>query len=830
MSPTPQHSPEALLRDAGWIQELARHMATGADAEDLAQEALLAGLEGPRAPVRSLRAWLAGVVRNRARQDARAAASRRAREELAARDEALPSSAELVERLSVHRAVAREVAALAEPYRSTVLLRFFEGLSQSEIAARTGTPVATVNSRLTRALALLRARLAARHDGDDGAWLAAILPLGVSSGAAAPPAATILGALAVTKTVLVLSGAAALILFAFLFARGERVPPATTLRTPAEELAAPGVAGASRAARPAAREAVDAPAPEPAAVAATTQAAVADTIPGRVFDVRGRSLPGAQVSIARPYAGLEAGLVSDASGAFELPAPTDEALHAVHATRPGFTEVVSSEVGHDTRSVEVVLAPALTVSGRVVDERGAPVAQAAVVFDSGSVWRTRFSIPLESVRTVSWRTQADADGRFLLESVPAVEGCHLFAEDDARRSVTQPLELEQAIDVVLVLREAPPGAADSVTGRVLLEDGTPAAEAWVAIGHAGRTTDADGRFALPRGLIEPGHPLWAAKPGFLPARVAAPADGAWPDELLLHLGGPALSITGRLLDPGGAPVPRREVWLANPTTFGNQGGWNSHLEAVLAGERGDTTILTDADGVFRFTGLLDRSYDLVAADNATSRFARLPDVLAGRAGVELWLRENTDLGPLAGRVVDSSGAPLAGISVEASVLLRSWTFDGLDPDPFGESVFHSKALTGPDGSFRIEDVPSHVARIELEGEGLARHPFDLGEDSDRERLVLVAPRSRHVQVEASGAAAEADEFELCDAGGKALWMRIRRSRGSSLSTRWLLHEGRSSVVSVADTARTLVLLRDGEELARREVPTLGEGVTTLRAD
>jgi RNA polymerase sigma-70 factor (ECF subfamily) len=48
------------------------------------------------------------------------------------------------------------VAALDEPYREVVALRFFADLSLAEIAAVTGRPVATIKTHLRRGLLRLR--------------------------------------------------------------------------------------------------------------------------------------------------------------------------------------------------------------------------------------------------------------------------------------------------------------------------------------------------------------------------------------------------------------------------------------------------------------------------------------------------------------------------------------------------------------------------------------------------------------------------------------------------------------------------------------------------
>jgi RNA polymerase sigma-70 factor (ECF subfamily) len=58
--------------------------------------------------------------------------------------------------------VRRAVEALPEPYRETVSMRFFGGLSPADIAAATGRPEATVRTHLHRGLERLRIRIRGR--------------------------------------------------------------------------------------------------------------------------------------------------------------------------------------------------------------------------------------------------------------------------------------------------------------------------------------------------------------------------------------------------------------------------------------------------------------------------------------------------------------------------------------------------------------------------------------------------------------------------------------------------------------------------------------------
>jgi RNA polymerase sigma factor (sigma-70 family) len=167
---------ETLLAERAWVEGLARSLVTDdATAADVVQQTWLAAIERP--PRSSPRGWLARVVRNAAFQSHRAA-SRRARHEADAVARASePSPAETVARAEAHRRVVDAVMALDEPYRTAVLLRFFEGLESADVARRTGVPVETARTRIKRALALLRGRLDRDAGGDGRAWALAMAPL-----------------------------------------------------------------------------------------------------------------------------------------------------------------------------------------------------------------------------------------------------------------------------------------------------------------------------------------------------------------------------------------------------------------------------------------------------------------------------------------------------------------------------------------------------------------------------------------------------------------------------------------------------------------------------
>jgi len=165
---------DALMAEMGWVRRLARALVKDAAvANDVAQDAWLLAMQHPVADVRPRRPWLRRVVLNVVRMRLRTT-SRRDAWEAAIESSDVATPAELVERVELQRAVADEVLALTEPYRSTVLLHFVEGLTSGQIARRVEVPDGAVRSRLKVALDQLRERLKGRSDGPKHGWLAAL--------------------------------------------------------------------------------------------------------------------------------------------------------------------------------------------------------------------------------------------------------------------------------------------------------------------------------------------------------------------------------------------------------------------------------------------------------------------------------------------------------------------------------------------------------------------------------------------------------------------------------------------------------------------------------
>lgn len=139
-------APESLLRHVGWMRALARSLLRDDGlAEDAVQETFLAAVRRPPLQEAVAGAWLRTALCRFASRLRSQEKQRHRRETRAARPESYSDEPDqLLKRVEVHRQLVDEILRLADPYRSTVLLRFFEGLGLAEIARRHGVDESTV--------------------------------------------------------------------------------------------------------------------------------------------------------------------------------------------------------------------------------------------------------------------------------------------------------------------------------------------------------------------------------------------------------------------------------------------------------------------------------------------------------------------------------------------------------------------------------------------------------------------------------------------------------------------------------------------------------------
>ena len=175
--PSPKSiAPDALVKHHAVLLRLAQRMVRDRyAAEDVVQDAYVAALRADTPP--RPRAWLAGVVRNKAKELLRSRGRRKERHRRVARLEALASTADVAARTEGQRHLAAAISRLEEPGRSAIVLRYFDGISPSAIAERDGVSVRTIESRLRRARKRLAEMLDAVYAAQSARWELVLVPM-----------------------------------------------------------------------------------------------------------------------------------------------------------------------------------------------------------------------------------------------------------------------------------------------------------------------------------------------------------------------------------------------------------------------------------------------------------------------------------------------------------------------------------------------------------------------------------------------------------------------------------------------------------------------------
>jgi RNA polymerase sigma factor (sigma-70 family) len=280
------------------LRSLARDLVGSADADDLVQDTAVRALRSPPPSPTGLFAWFATVMRNLAANRARGEQRRRRREGANAADLEVPcASSEVAHRDSV-RAMTDALWRLPEPYQSTLVQRYFQGLSPAAIAARAAVPLPTVKSRLQRGLDLLRAALAAR-DGRD--WRASLVPaFGLPTGPSwFLPLLSVSSMSTFTKSV-VAAAACAVAAFTLWAVAANDAPPPSFAAQPANDAVAAVAIAPGEEPRTVDRAAV---AREVAGELATAQP-FAFELRCRVVDADGLPFEGGNVALAPPGCAL----------------------------------------------------------------------------------------------------------------------------------------------------------------------------------------------------------------------------------------------------------------------------------------------------------------------------------------------------------------------------------------------------------------------------------------------------------------------------------------------------------------------------------------------
>ncbi|MEO6710631.1 MAG: sigma-70 family RNA polymerase sigma factor [Planctomycetota bacterium] len=536
---------QALLANAGWMRTLAsRLLEDDSAADDVVQDATVAALRHAPEDEAGLAPWLSRVVRNFAYRKRRDDARRARREEFAAEPRAEPSPTEVAERLELQRMLVDLVSALDEPFRRTIVLRYFESRSCVEIAELYGIPEGTVRWRSMRGLELLRKELDARA-GSRMQWSAMLMTFTEQFGAM--PAATVaaaasskvlLGVSAMKAVHAAAAGIAAVILgglawWGFQQMREEpRVaaapaPPAkVAVETPSVQPEVAPKVGAETALEAGAREAVAGTSIAPAAI--TLPPPPADRfafVDARFVDAVGtpwsgvRLLPIAPTS--NPYwnPGESALSGTDGSVLLQIPLPKRpnglgkqqrEVKVELVASRAGCTSVARTATvreGETSHLGYITLGPGVRILGRAMDADGKGVAGARLgiapaLLEGDEGQMRRHGSP--SFQTTPGTSSA-SDGGFTLEGV-APGKLRIWAHSEGfRHAWSQPLDVSQGSDLLgISIVMSPFLPTDFIMGQVVDPAGVPLAN--ISVQHqenrpiygsgSSLSTDENGHFEL----------------------------------------------------------------------------------------------------------------------------------------------------------------------------------------------------------------------------------------------------------------------------------------------------------------------------------------------
>lgn len=835
-----EFDPEEVRSQQEFLRRLARKLVRDEHvADDLVQETWVAALQAPAGLVSRLRPWLATVLRHQAINRSVADARRERRERGAAREEAREQDQQLDDLLYAQSRVLVALRELAEPQRRALYLRYAEGKGPKAIARELGVPVATIKARLARGREELRRRLDSEFG--DRSWCLALAP---SLAIRELGQASSLGALWMSMSwkvaaTLALLGLSGVLLWSGMDGR-EAISPelvvaeesaAARERKPDEDDALEFDDFQGQERREATGAAAAAP-PELDDIASTS------VLRGLVLDARGRPVSGAsvvQVSTSSEVIGTSA-IPSSSGGVFEL--DTDQLHGRLQVEDVNWITVLSPLVTSGARGMEhvVVVAPRCRFAGHVVDSEGRALSGARIVFGVPDGLRRRFDHSLDRAVDVPRVTRSDELGRFEFDA-GVLRASTLVTRLENFVPSTFVLDGNGGTENLELVLHRHGEQRDAIHGLVLDPSGWPVEGAHVSFGAEMVRSDSDGRFHLSReatgrnaarvseALRGPSRTLRAVHANHLPAHLEVELDPQsgepdWPDGLVLELGGSPLSISGRVVDDGGAPIENAWVWLRRATYFSGEGGGCS-VEALMGSGPGGRHLMvrTDATGGFALNGLQDQDYAVVAADPTSFQQVHSAEVPAGSTGLELVIDSNGRWEVVRGRVVDVQGTPLPGVDINVMGDVASLYLQGEFVRT--SSWLVSSTQSDDEGEFTLRSLPKRWSYLLLDGpESMTAFvPAEELGDADAESLddvELVVTRRVHVRVTLNEGE-RGDEISILGEDHEPLGLQVSRGKPGPIQSRMPIHGDRTDILSVAETGRILVLFEAGEEVARRAI-------------
>lgn len=514
------------------------------------------------------------------------------------------------------------------------------------------------------------------------------------------------------------------------------------------------------------------------ATAATDPAGASQTVrfpaqKTRTIELRrpdGKPAAGVLVRLARrgwPY-----GLTGE-DGRIPLPVPLKDeiGLFAEDSRGLRIEMVMTVEAGEGTDVHVVGLRPPTAAAGRVLEEKSREPIAGALVWSGGTAW-----------------TRTGSEGSFELRAPSGDRGrVEATAPGHTRANFRWQRDANAPITLLL-------GPAVHVSGQVVDEAGRPVEGAKVetltnpADYRTARTEErrswsgADGRFTLrqlPAGRV---HKVMASKEGFAPA--SRLADSMAPVLLTLRHGTVA---AGRVVDEHGRPVEGAELIL-HPAEEDPTPRPALRFRAV-----------SDARGSFRLANVSSGRFDLRAIRPGFTE-ADVRGIVIPEGEPRADLGEITLLpgAAIEGIVVDERDRPVQGAEVELTPF---------GPDFDARFFFREPVRSGPDGRFRIADLPRGT-RVGLKARHRDLAPAEIAgveaPTAEPVRLRLVRPRSLEGRVkDRHGEPVAGARLHFSEAAGSPLgggWARQPAQATSDAEGRFVLSGLKPGTAYVTATA------------------------------
>ena len=416
------------------------------------------------------------------------------------------------------------------------------------------------------------------------------------------------------------------------------------------------------------------------------------TITGQVRDDSGNPIAGITVSD-----GIRS-VTTDQDGQYTL-SGVPAGAYTLTPAQNGFTfdpatrEIVVS--GNTSGQDFTATAEDASIRGRIVDDDGTPIADV-------NVWaRPSTGYPGPGSETPRITAITNTNGEYILGGLADGSYSVYVAKTNcaftpASRTVTvPPNRTEQNFTATCV-------NTYTISGRVVDTTGNGVAGVTISDGTRYATTDGNGNYILHD--VPPGsYTLKPTKIGytFSPATRSITVSGDMTEQNFTATPG-AFSIRGRVTDEDGNPLA--DVTINAGITYSYPG----------PADGGTMTITTTADGTYILSNLQAGSY-LVTPSKSGCAFApnsRAVTIPPNATDQDFVMTCDFNI---SGRVMDTTGNPVAGVTINASIAPGY-------PGPVGSNQVVQSVTTAVDGTYSLSDLPISTYQVVPQKDGCTFDP------------------------------------------------------------------------------------------------------------